>query len=203
MKQKRVFSLILILLSFILIPAVSSDCVELRYDDGGSEASHFNPKGHQVGVKFSVPVTSGRLVKTRFEIAAPGDFYVHVYDLDGNDQISPILVTSIVGGWVDVPLNIMVSGDFFIALEFGDSSPWISVDQGAQVSLRSFYRDNSTVPWIPNYDDDLMIRAVVCYKPPVGGQLLLNTSPTIASWLIGVSIIALLYVIVLKRKRLN
>ncbi len=202
MKRKTVVSLVLVL-SFVLVPIVNADCIELKYDDEFSNLSSGKAKGYQVAVRFSLPVQSARLVKARFEISInPSDFEVHVYDLNGNDLVPPLTVTPVSQGWYDVPLNIMVPSDFYIALEYlEDSKPYIAEDSNV-VQGHSYQRATSADPWSLNIDGNYMIRAVVCYTPPIGGVLISNTIPTIVSWLIaGITTVSLSAGIALKKKR--
>jgi hypothetical protein len=53
MEIKTFFSLIIV--SLLFVPVVNADCIELRYDDGVGEAESSSTKGHQYGVKFSLP----------------------------------------------------------------------------------------------------------------------------------------------------
>jgi hypothetical protein len=127
---------------------------------------------------------SARLVKARFYIYFdPDDFEVHVYDLGGNDLIQPFTVTSPPTGWFDVPLNVEVSGDFFIAIEYiVDYSPDMGIDTDSKQGP-SYYRMSSTDPWTPD-SVNFMIRAEVCEIQPVGGELLPNTVSTTGTLII-------------------
>jgi hypothetical protein len=206
MKRKTVFALVFVLgLSLFLVPVVNAFCIELKYDDGTAEADMNNSPGGQLGVKFSVPNNwqTAKLVKARFYIRNPtsANFEVHVYDLDGNDLVQPFTVSSTLG-WFEVPLNVEVSGDFFIAIEYIVSGyPWIGWDL-TSMQEGSYIRLSSTDPWIPIPDYPIMIRAEVCPIFPVGGELLLNTVSTIGTWLItGVSTLALSIGIAYKKRR--
>jgi len=189
MKRKTVFSLILILaFSLVLVPVVNADCVELKYDDGTVESGLGRLTGSQAGVKFTLPQNwkQAKLVMARYFIYDdPNRFEVHVYDLSNNDLIPPFTVTPTSTGWFNVPLDVVVSGDFFIALEYINVNiPLLGLDLSVNQG-RSYERQSSTDPWIP-YSWNQMIRAEVCEILPVGGELLPNTVSTIGTLIIAV-----------------
>jgi hypothetical protein len=140
-------------------------------------------------------------VKARFYIwGIPDDFKVHVYDLGGNDLVQPFTVTPISTGWFDVPLNVEVSGDFIIALEWIDDDPKLGIDNSPNQG-HSYFRSSSTEPWNPD-SFNYMIRAVVCDIPPVGGELLPNNASTIGTLVIAlISIIGISTGFALKKRR--
>ena len=186
MRRKTVFSLILVLVfSLVLVPVVDAFCLELKYDDGIAEAGITAPSGSQMGVKFSLPQNWRRaqIVMARFFISGfMIDFEVHVYDLDGNDLVQPFKAPASTL-WVDVPLNVMVSGDFYIAIESISDKPEIGRDMSSNQG-HSYWRPSSTDPW-QSRDYNYMIRAVVC-ELPVGGELVPNSVSTVGTWIIAV-----------------
>lgn len=204
MKQKIVFSLILVLaFSIVLVPMVNASCQELKYDDGALDSQIGMPDPSQASVKFSLRQMA-KLVRARFYISEyPNDFEVHVYDLGGNDLVQPFIVTPTSTGWFDVSLNVMVLGDFFIAIEWLDNpnnEPRLGYDNTLSQG-HSYTRSQSTDPWSPE-GANWMIRAVVC-EPAVGGELLPNTVSAFGSWFItGILAIALTTGIAYKKKKL-
>jgi hypothetical protein len=200
MKKRKIFSLFLILLfCLLLVPQVNAgQCLELKYDDGTWEDKTYNLFDEfefQCGVKFSLPQDweTAKLVMARYYIQDKlTSFEVHVYDTNNNDIIQPFTVTPTSTGWFDVPLNVMVSGDFFIVIEwFERIDPFLGIDTSPSQGS-SYWRKPSTQPWKgPAVNVNYMIRAVVCPNP-VGGEILSNSISMIGSWLIaGLSIIAL------------
>ncbi len=207
MKRKTVLFLILIhAFSFVLVPVVNSvECVELKYDDGTFEVSgRQDAVGNQVGVKFSTPFPLGRLTVARFYIASTlVGFEIHVYDLDNNDLVLPFTVTPTSTGWLDVPLDVEVSGDFIIAAEaLSGSGPHFGFDTDL-IQKQTCNRESFSEVWTFSDKYDIGIRAVVCEISPIGGEILSNNVSTVGSWLIaGISIITLTAGIVLKKKKL-
>jgi hypothetical protein len=206
MKNKTVFPLMLILVcSLLLAPLVYAVCVELKYDDSPTAFTWYSRDiGRQMGVRFSIPDKweAAHLVTASFYIFGnPIGFEVHVYDQNNNDLIQPFTATPTGTGWFNVPLNVMVSGDFNVVIEWiEDNDPDLGADIDTPASGRTIYRDSSSDPWSKD-TGNLMIRAVIC-EPPVGGEILPTNVQTITSWLIaGLSTIAVSVGIIYRKRK--
>jgi hypothetical protein len=192
--KRKTYSLVLILLfGLVLVPVVEAGCHELKYDDGTDNIIVAGTPNTQLGVRFSLPENWRGAVVVRarfyFVVHATSDFIVHVYDLCGKDLVQPFVTAASSTGWFDVPLNVLVSCDFFIAIEYiYDEAPRLGGDTDSNPG-RSYYRDLSTDPWGEPLPYNVMIRAVVCEAPPVGGELLPNTVSTVGIVAIAVVLI--------------
>lgn len=191
MKLKTLFCLTLILFSsLVLVPLINAgECVELKYDEGPDVGAQGDPTGYQYGVRFSLPNKweTAQLVTARFYILrSPSGFEVHVYDLYNNELVQPFTVTPTSTGWFDVPLDVKVSGDFYVVIEWlEDYKPDIGVNSLTPASGRTVSRDSSSSSWtVQNYN--IVIRAVVC-KIPVGGELLPNNVSIIGTGILAVA----------------
>jgi len=151
---------------------------ELAYDDGTAETASAGSLGIEHAVRFSLPPgwSSAKLLMALYFINdSPAKFRVHVY---GSGVTDPALDnTPFTTGWSYVDLtayNIVVSGDFYISIEYLDNGPGIGCDTDVPIDLRSYGRDNPSLPWQGPADNwDLMIRAVVDpVFAPVGGVVI-------------------------------
>jgi len=166
-----------ILLVALMVLASSSSvfaAVELAYDDG-LEDSGFSGVG-EYAVRFSLQPgwSSAKLLMALYFIyASPAKFRVHVY---GSGVTDPALDnTPFTTGWSYVDLtayNIVVTGDFYISIEYLDGAPDIGRDTTDPIDLRSYGRDNPGDPWQVGTGGDLMIRAVVDPISAVGGVVI-------------------------------
>jgi hypothetical protein len=205
--KRKIGSLVFILtFSLILVPVVNAFCVELKYDDGIAEGPWLVVSGTQVGVKFSLPKNwnIAKLVTARYYIQmSPVSFEVHVYDLAGNDLVQPFTVTPSSTGWFDVLLNVIVSSDFIIAIEWiDDFQPGIGRDSSSVPQYRSRQRQNSTLPWATT-SYNTMIRAEVCEVQPVGGELFPNSVSMIRTLIIAViSVVGITTGIALRKRKI-
>jgi hypothetical protein len=207
MKQKAVLMFILTLvLSLILVPVVngSAECQELIYDEGPDEGFHYSGNiDYQMGVRFSLPENwdNAKLKIARFWIVFnPVPFEVHVYDTEDNDLIQPFTVYPGSIGLFDVPIGIIVYGDFYVVIEWLEEAyPHIGANPFLPASGRTVYRVSSSNPW--NVENgNIVIRAIVC-EIPIGGEVLPNNVSIIGSWIIaGISTVAMSTGIVLKKK---
>ncbi len=211
MKQKVVLIFIITLvLSLILVPVANAraECQELIYDEGPEEGVDYSSLvGNQLGVRFSLPENwdNAKLTFARFWIVSwPAPFEVHVYDTCNNDLIQPLTVYPGSIGLFDVPIGIIVSGDFYVVIEWLEiGKPQIGANPSSPASGRTVYRLTDSESWNIDTGGNIVIQAIVC-ELPVGGEILPSNISTITSWLvIGVSTIALSTAIVRKRKRLN
>ncbi len=178
MKKLDVFIPILltIILALSIIPRVNATPIELYYDDGSPETSWSASSGLEHAVRFSLKSSSSAQILTaRYFIQAnPSTFRVHIYDNGGTTNlITPFDVTPGGTGWFDVDLttmNIVVTGDFFIAIEYLSSGqPPIGVDTSSPINLRTYSREPGQ-SWEVANNFNLMIRAVVEeIGNPVGG----------------------------------
>lgn len=141
--------------------------MELSYDDGSWDNHLGAVIGYEVAVKFSLPMgwTSVKILTAKYYICVyPGyPFRVRLYDSDGDALITPFSATPTATGWFDVDLsglNIVVSGDFYIVMEYMIyAKPRIGYDT-SDPDLRSYY--GPAYPWPGLWTTlDLMIRAVV------------------------------------------
>ena len=177
MNKKLVISLFIVLaFSIVIAPVLSSNgAVEIAYDDGERDEWTTGVVGYLHAVGFSLPVgwTDARLVTARYYLVGLGSkFKVHVYDSDRiTDLVAPFSVTNDVDGdWFNVPLNVEVHGDFYIAIEYEEGwQPSIGIDGDAPIDEHSYNKPTSWPPgkWATNWNSDYMIRAVVEPMDPV------------------------------------
>jgi hypothetical protein len=167
--------------SFLLIQEASAS-VELAYDDGTSEQGIAgNPDNENqkfLAVKFSLPsgCSSARLLSARFYKEAPEtddtNVIVHILGSDGVTELTAPFTYDIAvdNSWNEVDLlgkNIIVKGDFFVAVEYLIRyDPYLGYDL-ASVSGRSY--EGTPGNWIPSPRGNYMIRAVIECGSPVGG----------------------------------
>lgn len=178
MKTKVVTGIMLTMLLTLACSnlARAEPAVELAYDDGTweNDLCVSTSTGGKLLVRFSLPSgwSSAKLLTAKFAMADAGlEFRVHIYDSDGTppttELTTPFDVTPSTTGWFEVDLsglNIVVSGDFYIAKEQIIPScvpPYIYVDSSQPIDGRSY----SWLPWEPYWyqwwDADFGIRAVV------------------------------------------
>jgi hypothetical protein len=166
-----------IVLTFSIIPSAYAATVELFYDDGSTTTGFAGGPGYYLAVKFSLPSgwNDAKLITARYYIlglSAPTDFNVHIFGSDGSTRLlGPLTVTATtLQTWLDVDLssyNIIVSGDFYVAMEFITRAPTIGLDF-SDPDGRSY--ENNPDDWHQTTSLDIMIRAVVeQYATPVGG----------------------------------
>jgi len=174
---KFILPTVLVALMVLASPSSVFAATELAYDDGTQESNLGYSVGGELAVRFSLQPgwSSAKLLTARYFIYNyPGIFRVHVY---GSGVTDPALdVTPSSAGWFDVDLtayNIVVSGDFYISIEYLGLDPPLGTDTTDPIRLRTYTRGNPGEPWELWQYEDLMIRAVV--EPafaPVGGVLI-------------------------------
>jgi hypothetical protein len=105
--------------------------VTLAYDDGVAESSAPPPTDQYNAVRFvladfglsTVKILTARYMALDVGQTDPGPFAVHILGggwPPGTDLITPFDVTPSTSGWFDVDLsgkNIVVSGDFYVAMQ--------------------------------------------------------------------------------------
>jgi len=201
--------LAVLVLMVLMVPSVSADW-GLKYDDGDPETGHTGVVGVQYAVRFSLPLgwTSAKILTARYYIlSSPTAFKVHVYASDKTDLITPFSVTPSATYWFNVDLtglSIVVSGDFYIAIEFlTEGSPRIGGDTNAPIDVRTYPIDETGTWLSPWGQTDLMIRAIV--EPPelpVGGlEAPINTLALLAPWIIMILATSFGTILAAKRKR--
>lgn len=169
--------LLTIVLAFSIVPSAYAATVELKYDDGSTTSGFAGSTGYYLAVKFSLPSgwNDAKLITARyyiFGLSAPTDFNVHIFGSDGSTRLlGPLTVTATtLQSWLDVDLssyNIIISGDFYVAMEFITRAPTIGLDF-SDPDGRSY--ENNPSDWHQATTLDMMIRAVVEeYNTPVGG----------------------------------
>jgi hypothetical protein len=148
---------------------VAKASVELAYDDGAAENGLSAEPGIEHAVRFSLQPgwSSAKILIARFFIwSNPDTFRLHIY---GSGVTDPALEVNPAGtGWSDVDLssyNIVVSGDFYISIEYLSTSPAIGTDKTGPIDLRTYAREPPGFLWKVSDSTDLMIRAVV---DPIG-----------------------------------
>jgi len=176
---KFILPTVLVALMVLASSQVVFAATELAYDDDDPDSSVTMEAGRYLAVIFSLPDgwSSARLLKARYYIYSLTAFRVHIFGSDGVTELltPPLDVTPSGTGWFDVDLtayNIVVSGDFLIAIEYETQwNPPIGLDLTAP-DARSVYDPPGT--WHLQVDPrgDYMIRAVVeQVSRPVGGVL--------------------------------
>ena len=199
---------------------------ELSYDNGTASSSDYFSAftGGLAAVKFSLPTgwSSAKLLTAKYYILYyPQPFTVHIFDSGGVTELCctpPLDVTPPPlpsTGWFSVDLssyNIVVSGDFYVAIEWKtDSSPWLGVDTSSSAG-RSYFKGllGWEQLWGVNSQQpaNLMVRAVVdvVTQPvpaPVGGFVeSVNTFALLSPWLAVIGVVGCVStVFVLAKKR--
>lgn len=141
---------------------------ELFYDDDGFEnASWYPTAGGQEANKFSLPAgwTSAQILNASYYIwRDPAKFKVVIYGGDGTTVLGSLNVTPTTTGWFGVDLtglSIVVSGDFYIVMEWlGELGPMLGFDTTSPDSM-SYARPSSGQAWIQVTDRDYGIRVFV------------------------------------------
>jgi len=146
---------------------------EIAYDDGVFESNRgYEPSWYQA-VKFSIPPDGSPvwLIAAKFYIfAGDNNFTVHVLGSDASTELVTPFETAPghkTTEWyeVDLPFEHIVTGDFYIAVEYLHNDPFLGYDT-TNPDGRSFYGKPGN--WSPFSDGDLGIRAVVlCGMPAI------------------------------------
>ena len=190
MKEKHFLKMLSLFVIFMLgtLGIVYAD-TELAYDDGDPEEVWMGGNGILYGVRFVPPCVPIRVLTTRFElrIFSPQEIIIRIFDSGYNEIVPPITASGLVDGWNEVDLtshNIVVTGPFIIALDFGYGTPpttfaWLGLDTDGDGTRSWIYRPGDgwkTVaeepPGGPGGNvGNWLIRAVIddC---PVGGHLI-------------------------------
>ncbi len=198
--------------SFLPFKEAKAAPVELYYDDGSPDFGWSALQGIEHAVRFSLQPSwcSAQILTVRYHIwGTPSTFRVHVYDEDGTtDLTTPFDVTPGGTGWFDVDLtarNIVVTGDFFIVIEFLSSArPTIGVDDTSPIDLRTYSREAPGKQWEVADNIDQMIRAAV--EPvecaPVGGTVIpVHKLEILAPYIALAGLIAVVSVVYVIKKR--
>ena len=191
---------------------------ELSYDDGTPEAPFYLASGGLAAVRFSLPTgwSSAKLLTAKYHIFYYSGlaFTVRIFDSGGVTELCctpPLDVTPSATGWFSVDLssyNIVVSGDFYVAIEWKtDSLPWLSADTSSSAG-RSYFM--GLVGWEqPVPPMNLMVRAVVdeVTQPepaPVGGFVeSVNTFALLSPWVAVIGLVGCIgtVAVVAKKRR--
>jgi hypothetical protein len=184
-----------------------SASTEIAYDDGTAESGLSAEPPIEHAVRFSLPPgwSSAKILIARYFIwSNPATFRVHVY---GSGVTDPALTVTPVGtGWFNVDLsayNIVVSGDFYISIEYLSTVPSIGRDTTGPVDFRSYSREPPAFLWVVSGSADLMIRAVVDLigRGAVGGVVVpTNTFTVLAPYLAVIGLVATTAIAVKKRR---
>lgn len=167
---------------------------EIAYDEGPPETGvAAELVGRYLAVRFSLPsgLSSDRLVKARF-YKAPGQIgttvKVHVLGSNELTELTTPFIFDIATAeaWNDASLSVVVSGDFYIAIEYlKDMDPVIGTSGPPQG--RSYHGTPGS--WSLE-DEALMIRAVL-QSPTVGGVVLpVNGLRALAPYLVMIGLVA-------------
>ena len=185
---------------------------ELAYDDGTSEQGIAGfLVGEYLAVRFSLPsgCSSARLLSARFYKVAPvtDDTNVIVHIL-GSDEITELTTPftydiAVDNSWNEVDLhskNIVVTGDFFVAIEYLISNdPFLGYDLGS-VASRSYKGTLGHFAISPR--GNYMIRAVIECIAPVGGIAVpTNKLEILIPYLALAGLIAVVSAVVVVKKR--
>jgi hypothetical protein len=121
-----------------ILTAAIRDEVELAYDDGAAETSRgVAVSGAGYAVRFTPPASGADVLRVRIYIdgfwGSPAPIEIHVWDLEHEDLIAPLLVTPTTEGWLDVDLSgysLTPTGDFHVGYvqTQADAYPWIGFD---------------------------------------------------------------------------
>jgi len=183
--------------------------VELAYDDGTAESGLTAEPPIEHAVRFSLQPgwSSAKILIARYFIwSNPDTFRLHIY---GSGVTDPALdVTPAGTGWFDVDLssyNIVVSGDFYISIEYLSTIPPIGRDITGPIDLRSYAKEPPGFLWEVTANTDLMIRAVVdpIAFAAVGGVVIPTNKLEILTPYLALAglVIAVSAVVVVKKRR--
>jgi len=151
---------------------------EIKYDDGSFEVRFrwaLPMRGYMLAVRFTPRETPSKLFRASFYIKDPNPFIVRVFD-NAQKPLLEISVRPAQEGWYTVDLsgfNIIINGDFYVALECDPSAPsnpwlggdtsmpdsrsyWISSEKGWR-GVEEVAREEGN----SNYNADFGIRAVL------------------------------------------
>jgi hypothetical protein len=146
----KLLAILLLALSIglpIQMATMASTSTELAYDDGEPENLSGGGAGSYQAVRFSPPTgwPSARILSVSYYIGKPGaPFKAHIFGSDGAAELltPPLEVKPTAIGWFNIDLttyNIVVSGDFYVAIEYeAYDSPGIGWD-GSRPDDRSYY----------------------------------------------------------------
>ena len=102
---------------------------QIFYDDGSAEIGlALLIPGAVVSIRFTPPFSPAwvtRMIFYVYPFFGTGSFIIHVFDTDWTDLITPFEFSGVQYEWNEVDLsgyNIIVTGDFYLALEFTDES---------------------------------------------------------------------------------
>jgi hypothetical protein len=185
---------------------------ELAYDDGTAEVGQTFESGKYFAVRFSLPggCKSARLLKARFYKAAPEhddtDVKVHILGSDGLTELTAPFTYDVAvdDSWNDADLllkNIIVTGDFWIAIEFLVSfDPYIGFDLSPATG-HSYAGTPGN--WLQNPEGNYLIRAVIECSAPVGGTVMSTDKLAVLTPYIALAglVIAVSAVVVVKRRK--
>jgi len=186
---------------------------ELFYDDGTSDQGIAgSPEIEKfLAVKFSLPsgCSSARLLSARFYKVAPDsddtDVIVHIL---GSDEITELTTPftydiAVDNSWNEVDLlgkNIIVTGDFLVAIEY-----LIAWDPSLGYDLTSVaHRSYEGTPglWAISPRGNYMIRAVIECNAPVGGVVVpTNKLEILTPYLALAGLVAAVSAVVVVKKR--
>ncbi|NVM57463.1 MAG: hypothetical protein HWN51_05025 [Desulfobacterales bacterium] len=159
---------------------LSNPGTQIFYDDGSAEAGlALLAPGADVSVRFTPPFSPAwvtRMIFCVYPYLGMGSFIIHVFDTDWTDLITPFEFSGVQYEWNEVDLsgyNIIVTGDFYLALEFTDESApptapatFIGFDTNSSDSGRSYAGLYLvSIPLLPlwiGYTGNWLIRAEVC-----------------------------------------
>ena len=215
----RKLPLILVLMAMIVstvsfLPVQEARAsLELAYDDGDKEARTSAPQGGYFAVKFSLPsgCSMANLLSARFyKVASQGGGTNVVFHILGSNGVTELTTPvtydiAVDNSWNELGLsskNIVVTGDFWVAVEYLTADdPYLGLDTSS-VAGRSY----SGTPgfWNPGIQANLMIRAVIeCIGAPVGGVVLPTNALAILAPFAALAglIVAVSAVIAVKRRR--
>ncbi len=127
--------------------------VELVYDDGSPSGGYFSFTGHATAVRMTPPAGTWKLKTARYYfIKVKGPVKVRILDdaggKPGSDLISGFNINPSTE-WYDVDLesyNIMVSGDFYVGIEYLNNSDTTAYGYDPVSNSRSW---NYWAPWEP------------------------------------------------------
>lgn len=210
MKQRAITSIMIMFLISIMASSFISEAlaaIELAYDNGISTGDRGRGDGCYIAVRFSLPpgLDRAKILTAKFYIEEdPDAFNLYIFDSDGSSVLlGPLVVTPTIADWFNADLssyNIMVTGDFYIAVQFMDNDLDIGMDYTDPDgrSYDSTECDGAPGSWTLNrFDCDYMIRATVDPGPVritsqvVGGDYYkINKLEVLTPYLLAISLIS-------------
>ena len=168
MKNNKIFYLFIILLASCWnIPNITlaENILELAYDDGSDDSNINTISGRYIAVKFSLPekCSKATIKNASFFIQfVPASFNLHIFDSDGlMELMTPRVYMPDSTGWFIVPLNVTVTDDFYLALDYLQNNTLILGLDTSSSTGHSFGKLSISESWIKFDFGNVMFRVTI------------------------------------------